>query len=240
MYKMSSKRIQKRNIVVLGKSGSGKSTIANRIVGDEVFRVARSVNGVTKRPQYEETEYCKDDILYKIKMMDTVGLFDPSRDKDNKSIVREAKHFFRKNAPEGISLVLFVLREGRFTPEEKDTFSILAKNFHREKVNEISALIVTNCENYDQEERETLKRDLRESALTKSMCEFMHKGIFTVGFPALKTAKVAAKPVFAESALEDAETLRDLVRKCEDKMILTEEILSDSFWEKVGRTCQIL
>lgn len=173
-------------------------------------------------------------------MMDTVGLFDPSR--DNKSVVREAKDFFRKNAPEGLSLVLFVLREGRFTPEEKDTFSLLAKNFHREKVNEISALIVTNCENYTTklEERETLKRDLRESAQTKSMCEFMHKGIFTVGFPALKTAKVAAKPVFAESALEDAETLRDLVRKCEDKMILTEELLSDSFWEKVGRTCQIL
>lgn len=114
VYKMSlssPKRIQKRNIVVLGKSGSGKSTIANRIVGDEVFRVARSVDGVTKRPQYEETEYCKDDILYKIKMMDTVGLFDPSR--DNKAVIREAKEFFRKNTPEGLSLVLFVLREGR-------------------------------------------------------------------------------------------------------------------------------
>jgi len=234
----SPKRIQKRNIVVLGKSGSGKSTIANRIVGAEVFRVARSVDGVTKRPQYEETEYGKDGFLYKIKVMDTVGLFDPSR--DNKAVIREAKDFFRKNTPEGLSLVLFVLREGRFTPEEKETFALLTKNFHKEKVNEISALIVTNCENFDKEEREALKRDLRESAQTKSMCEFMHKGIFTVGFPATKTAKVAAKPIFAESALKDQETLRDLVRECEGKMMLTEELLSDSFWEKVGKLCQIL
>ena len=38
----------RRNVVVVGKTGVGKSTVANKLVGDDVFKVAEELDGVTR------------------------------------------------------------------------------------------------------------------------------------------------------------------------------------------------
>ena len=148
--------IERRNIVVVGKTGCGKSTVANQLIGNEVFQIGRSSKSVTEHPGQKEAKRTVDDIEYNIKVIDTVGLFDSASPAgSNKDILREAKAFFQKNV-KGLNLILFVFKEGRFTDEEKKTFSVITKHFKKDRVGEISALVVTNCENIDEAERERL------------------------------------------------------------------------------------
>ena len=41
--------IQKRNILVLGKAGAGKSTVANKIVGSVLFEVGKEKEAIVTR-----------------------------------------------------------------------------------------------------------------------------------------------------------------------------------------------
>ena len=45
----------RRNVVVVGKTGVGKSTVANKLVGDDVFKVAEELDGVTRTISHCET-----------------------------------------------------------------------------------------------------------------------------------------------------------------------------------------
>lgn len=232
--------IQKRNVVVLGKTGAGKSTVANKIVGKDLFKVGeRSASSVTEHPSVKEAVFTHDGIQYTFKTIDTVGMFDTGK-KTHEEIFREAKTFFRERVPEGVSLVLFVFKEGKFTPEERKTFEILIKNFGEEKIKDISALVVTCCENMTPNARTALVEELKSNEVTKPITSFMQKGIYPVGFPNLDEVDPRIKVVHEETAKQDAETLHKLIRNSEDKMILSKDILTESFWEKLKNSCTFL
>ena len=67
---------QRRNIIVLGKTGAGKSTVANQILGTNHFEVSTSTQSVTRRVRNGEARLTVDGVDYNIKIIDTVGLFD--------------------------------------------------------------------------------------------------------------------------------------------------------------------
>ena len=72
------KALEKRNVVVVGKTGGGKCTVANKILGQVKFVVKNVAAGVTLN--VEAHCCCLDDesshTVYSFKVVDTVGLFD--------------------------------------------------------------------------------------------------------------------------------------------------------------------
>ena len=76
--------VEERCVVLLGKSGAGKSTVANMLVGhnplssyDPPFAVSTAVlQSVTRDISHITYEFKQDGILYRLKVIDTVGLFD--------------------------------------------------------------------------------------------------------------------------------------------------------------------
>ena len=110
--------LQKRNVVVLGKSGASKSTVANNIIGQSAFKVGDSLASVMQKATHTEVFLTASATQYNLKMVDTVGLFDMKI--NNKAIVDRVRTYFQKKVPEGVNLVLFVFRKGRYTPKDKE------------------------------------------------------------------------------------------------------------------------
>ena len=171
-----------RSVMVVGKTGAGKSTVSNAIVGENpLFKVSGSVSSCTDKCKHCDVEYTEGDTQYRLRVIDTVGLFDTGP-QTNKETIEELKQYLLDNFSKGINLILFVLREGRFTFEERNTFKFLQQNFC-EEISAISALVLTNCEMKDEATRSKIIQEFRSNEMTKPTAEFLKAGIYPVGFP---------------------------------------------------------
>lgn len=162
-----------RNIILIGITGSGKSALANTLIGKEIFKEG-DLSVSTTREINEAGFKWRNNQEYKV--VDTIGINDTEISKKDVIIrLAEIIHFI----PEGISHILFVYN-GKFTKEELKIFKNLEKLVFESEVSKFVTIVRTNFKDFREEEKcnkdeeEMIKENKEVKKLIESCNGFLH------------------------------------------------------------------
>ena len=209
--------VQERNVIVVGRSGVGKSMLINQIAGGSYMEFSNQPNSRTKNASVIAGCIRYERKKYHCSFIDTVG-FSDTRQK-NEAIMQEIRFIMQDRKQ--IHLVIFTFKLNEYFDHDKKQWDLFVKSF-RDTIYNISAAVITHCDNYTDDAKQSLRNTLLQGEKTSSFFALMSQGIHCVGFP--DTSKIMTNEEIFTNINRDAKEIRALIAKCNNPVICAQMI----------------
>lgn len=140
----ASLHVKEIRIVILGKTGAGRSATANTILGEDVFVSSTSASSLSSKCCMKSSVR----FGHKILVVDTPGIFDTKY--SNENIQNEISNCVPMSLP-GPHAFIFVLNTSRFTPEERHSIEHFV-TFFGKNIFQFLIVVFTHKDDLDEKE----------------------------------------------------------------------------------------
>ena len=199
-----------RTVVLLGRTGAGKSTCANVLADKtDLFKTSGRPISKTKEMQREIVSVNWSNKTYKVKIVDTIGIG------DTKLPQNEVLHRLALTCHEycdGINAVLFLVKN-RFEDKEADAWDMITQVLIGKEIVDYTAIVKTAFEEFDNSEAtEADRRELEEGEAAKKILPGVKHFIY-VDNPSLKYGSMEALTARASSRKK---LLKHIIEDCQN------------------------
>lgn len=175
-------RAEQRNIMLIGRTRTGKSTIKSLLVDPTVVPSDLTLKSDTRDPIFESFHINDNKMILNI--IDTPGLFEHSSTevdvRDNQAIMRTIEICANRELTKFHAICFCVAITTGINKEDITSLKLLAQ-FLGDEISRNSCLIITRCESKNKAQHAKMRAELMEDVYFKEIEHFFKLGVFFSG-----------------------------------------------------------
>lgn len=137
-----------KNVLLIGRTGNGKSTLANVLTGTYKFKENSGNVSETKNIQVEEFNSSLNGKWITYRVIDTIGIGDTKL--NDKEVLKKIAEVSRE-LKDGLCQILFVTN-GRFTDAEIEAYNVMKQVLFGEEITKYITIVRTNFDKFEFED----------------------------------------------------------------------------------------